>query len=247
MQESEYKKLLIDVVKSGDNSDKDNIVTLLRLVTIRFEKTGDFTRHLWNHYKEYMYLCIPPNKMLELKTYFPYLEKVCYEIYEPNDEYELWGIEIKPGALPNDEEVSQDILFENIQREIIEEIRNAKYIIWIAMAWFTDPALFAELVKKSKQGVNIQLVIDDNEKNRKSSFNLSDNFETHWVSIQSLYKNIMHDKFCIIDLQTVIHGTYNWTLAAQYNKETISIDRNRETAELFANEFIKLKQNKTIS
>lgn len=52
----------------------------------------------------------------------------------------------------------------------------------------------------------------------------------------------MHDKFCIIDLQTVIHGTFNWTRAAQYNKETISIDKNRETAEKFADEFMKLKK-----
>ena len=62
------------------------------------------------------------------------------------------------------------------------------------------------------------------------------------MSIESLYKNIMHDKFCIIDLQTVIHGTFNWTRAAQYNKETISIDKNRETAEKFADEFMKLKK-----
>ena len=53
----------------------------------------------------------------------------------------------------------------------------------------------------------------------------------------------MHDKFCIIDFQTVIHGTFNWTKAANYNKETISTDNNRTTAEAFADEFIKLKRS----
>ena len=38
----------------------------------------------------------------------------------------------------------------------------------------------------------------------------------------------------------------NWTKAAQYNKETISIDRNRETAEKFADEFMRLKRNQPI-
>ena len=61
-----------------------------------------------------------------------------------------------------------------------------------------------------------------------------------------MYKNIMHHKFCIIDLKTTIHGTYNWTKAAQYNKESISIDRNRETAEKFADEFMRLKRNQPI-
>ena len=51
----------------------------------------------------------------------------------------------------------------------------------------------------------------------------------------------MHEKFCVIDLQTVIHGTFNWTKAASYNKEHINIDCNRETAESFADEFMKLK------
>lgn len=242
MQEKDFKKLLIDTVKIGEHPDKEKIINLLRLVTIHYEQTGEFTYHLWNHYKEYIYLCIIPDRLIELKSYSDYLSGICYEIYPPNDDYELFGVEIKPGALPNDEEISQEILFEDIQHQIIDEIQAAKYTIWVAMAWFTDPDIFSELEKKKRQGLNIQIVIDDNNKNRNAAFNLDEHFEVYWVSIESLYKNIMHDKFCIIDLQTVIHGTFNWTRAAQYNKETISIDKNRETAEKFADEFMKLKK-----
>ena len=110
------------------------------------------------------------------------------------------------------------------------------------MAWFTDPVLYQELMKKKKEGLLIEIVLDDNTKNRNADFDLSEEFSTYWVSIESLYKNIMHDKFCIIDLYTVVHGTFNWTKAANYNKETISIDRNRTTAESFADEFMKLKK-----
>ena len=56
----------------------------------------------------------------------------------------------------------------------------------------------------------------------------------------------MHHKFCVIDLLTSIHGSFNWTKAANYNKETISVDRNRETAEQFTSEFLKLKTNRKI-
>ena len=52
----------------------------------------------------------------------------------------------------------------------------------------------------------------------------------------------MHHKFCIIDLKTVIHGSYNWTIKAQYNKESISIDTSRDLAEKYASEFIELKK-----
>ena len=55
---------------------------------------------------------------------------MCAEIYLVNDDYEYWGLAIKPGILPADaEEVSQEIHFEHIQAEIIEEIRDAKYVI----------------------------------------------------------------------------------------------------------------------
>lgn len=242
MNEQEFKKLLIDTVRFGDFPDKDKLISLLKIAVVKFEKTGEYTRQLWNHYRENIYLCITPEKMIELKKYEDYLRKTCGEIYPPNDEYEFWNFAIRPGILPVEEDISQEILFEGIQRQIIEEIQNAKYVIWIAMAWFTDPVLYNELLKKKKQGLTIEIVLDDNDKNRDAEFKLADNFQTHWVTIESKFKNIMHEKFCVIDLQTVIHGTFNWTKAANYNKETISIDRNRTTAEAFADEFMKLKK-----
>ncbi len=50
MQEKDFKKLLIDTVKISDHPDKEKIINLLRLVTIHYEQTGEFTYHLWNHY-----------------------------------------------------------------------------------------------------------------------------------------------------------------------------------------------------
>ncbi len=40
------------------------------------------------------------------------------------------------------------------------------------------------------------------------------------------------------------YGTFNWTKAANYNKEHISIDKNHATAAAFADEFMKLKNKK---
>jgi hypothetical protein len=40
----------------------------------------------------------------------------------------------------------------------------------------------------------------------------------------------------------VIHGSYNWTNKARWNKETISIDVSRELAEKFASTFVDLKK-----
>lgn len=244
MNEKQFKDLMIATVKVSEHEEKDTIINMLKLVTISYQKEFAFTYHLPDHRQEYIILSIIPEKMAELKIYEDYLNEVCDAIYPINDYYEYWGLIIKPGILPIDTEgVSQEIHFEHIQAEIIEEIRDAKYVIWIAMAWFTNPMIYAELLKKKRQGLDIVIIIDDNDRNRNDApFVLEDNFETYRIEIRSLYKNIMHDKFCIIDLKTVLHGTFNWTVAANYNKETIAIDRNRETAETFADEFLKLKR-----
>lgn len=243
MTEQEYKKLLIDMAAIGEYEKKDELISLLKMCKVTLEKTGMFTRGaVWNQCNEYIYISIIPDKLCQLKTHSKYVTDLCYEIYPISEEYALADVLFKPGTLLDYEDVSQEVLFENIQKQIINEIRAAKYVIWIAMAWFTDPILYAELVKKKREGLTIEIVVDDNPKNRNADFNLDDEFPTHWVTIQSLYKNIMHDKFCIIDFNTVIHGSFNWTKAANYNKETISIDRNRSTAESFAEEFMKLKK-----
>lgn len=246
MTEKEFQRLLIEMIKRGNHFQKNKILELLDRSNLSCDKTSVFTRRKWNHYQEYIYITVEPNDLMELMPYKDYIEKIIGQIYPVNDdyEYELFGVEIKPGSVKENELVSQEIHFEDIQHEIIEEIRNAKYVIWVAMAWFTNRKLFDELIMKKKQGVNVQIVLDDNEKNTNAPFRAEDEFETHRVSIQSLYPNIMHDKFCIIDLHTVIHGTFNWTNAANYNRETISIDRNSATAKTFADEFIKLKTRK---
>ena len=51
----------------------------------------------------------------------------------------------------------------------------------------------------------------------------------------------MHNKFCVIDFDVVIHGSFNWSKSAEYNKETVEVVRSRETAQKFAEEFKKLR------
>lgn len=243
MTEEEFRKLLIEVVRHSDYTQKNELIELLKDSDVCFDKTSEYTKSKWDHYKEYIYIITTPTNLPLLMKHQKYIKQVVGKIYPVREDYmyELFGVEIKPGKISSNEIVSQEIHFEDIQNQIIEEIRAAKYTIWIAMAWFTNKTMFDELLKKKQEGINIQIVIDDNEKNRNVAFRLEDYFETHKVSIQSRYPNLMHDKFCIIDLHKVIHGTFNWTNAANYNKETISIDDNAATARTFADEFMKLK------
>ncbi len=135
-----------------------------------------------------------------------------------------------------------EVYFEKIEQEIIEAIDNAEFTIWVAVAWFTNQKLFNQLVAKKNQGVNVQLIILDDKINESSGLNYEREFETYRCPKFGKYKdNILHVKFCIIDLKEVIHGSYNWTNKANYHDEYIENDKNRKKAEHYAKQFIKLK------
>lgn len=170
---------------------------------------------------------------LAVEKFNPLIQQDGYRIEEIDGKYKIIGSD-----LPEDIEV--EIHFEDIQSQIIEQIRLAKFSIWVAVAWFTDKILMRELFNKKQAGINIRVVVLNDDINKNYGFDYEKYFETKRVEPTGIYKNIMHHKFCIIDLKTVVHGSYNWTNKARWNKETISIDNSRELAEKFATEFIEL-------
>ena len=52
--------------------------------------------------------------------------------------------------------------------------------------------------------------------------------------------NRMHDKFCIIDMDYVMHGSYNWIPTANKNVETLVTALDHELVKKFAKEFMEL-------
>ncbi|MFA7223128.1 MAG: phospholipase D-like domain-containing protein [Bacilli bacterium] len=132
--------------------------------------------------------------------------------------------------------------FENIKEFITTELSSAKYIIWVAVAWLTDRDLANLLYTKAKQGLNIQIILNDDKINTTLKEKLKEHFEVYFAPSNNKFNKLMHNKFCVIDLEKVIHGSYNWTNKAQYNNETISIIDNRLEAKKFAEQFLKIKQ-----
>jgi len=131
--------------------------------------------------------------------------------------------------------------FENIKDLIYKEIEKAKFIVWVAVAWFTDRDLANLLYTKAKQGVNIQLILNDDKINSTLKDKLTEHFEVFFAPSNDKFDKLMHNKFCIIDLEKIIHGSYNWTNKAQYNNETISIIDSRLEAKKFAEQFLRIK------
>ena len=137
-----------------------------------------------------------------------------------------------------------EALFENIAERIVSEIRQAKDSIYIAVAWFTNRIIFEALVQKAREGCQVRLMFSNDVINENSSIN----FNQLSVNSSIVYKvgdgerELMHNKFCVIDRCTILSGSYNWTNKAESNFENIVITYDGTSlAEQFIAEFKKIK------
>jgi len=139
-------------------------------------------------------------------------------------------------------EIKVKVSFEEIREQIIEQIKLARFTIWIAVEWFTDRFLFELLKAKKAQGLNIQIIVIDDHINKNSGLKYELEFEAYRLKTIGKYQEIIQRKFCVIDLKTVIYGSYNWTNKARWGGETITVHKDKELAEKFASIFVDYKK-----
>lgn len=130
-------------------------------------------------------------------------------------------------------EVKFNEYFDDIEYHIKQQLIEARESIDICVAWITIKNfeyIFQELKNK---GIKIRLICNDDNKN---SF--------HTNSVENIYKvksssgGLMHNKFCIIDNETLITGSYNWSQNAHKHYENIRISKNEFPSILrYKNEF----------
>ncbi|MDE2420849.1 MAG: DUF1669 domain-containing protein [Gammaproteobacteria bacterium] len=118
--------------------------------------------------------------------------------------------------------------FANIHKVIIKQLETADSRIVAAVAWFTDSDIFDVLCKKAQQGVQVSIVLIEDEINQgvgRLNFNRLKNLggSVTFVPASGYDTPTMHHKFCVIDNKTVITGSYNWSKKARSNDENITI------------------------
>jgi phosphatidylserine/phosphatidylglycerophosphate/cardiolipin synthase-like enzyme len=140
-------------------------------------------------------------------------------------------------------------IFSDIEPQIIKKIEGAKLSIWIAMGYFTSKNIFEALKKKELESLDLRFVLSTESSN---SFLKFDDFfrDICWIEANvygsyydgSQKKSIMHNKYCIIDMETIITGSYNWTENAKKNEENIiTIDYSNNIIDYVKN-FLKLRK-----
>jgi len=134
--------------------------------------------------------------------------------------------------------------FGDIRKILCDRLRQAKYDVYIAVAWITDKVYEEILLSLLKKGVSVNIISIDDDINKNGNFD--------WKQLVKNGANVFwdhhHHKFCVIDRRTVITGSFNWTYTAtnRMNRENIIvIEDEQELIEQFSTEFMVLKSEAT--
>ena len=152
------------------------------------------------------------------------------------------------------EYASKDINFKLVDKEIedriIKELSTAKKEVNIAVAWITSQNLINKLqeLKNNNIEINIMITKDIGKENKDYFIKTTDKLkalanEFNVIEVKgknNSYKQYMHNKYCIIDNEKVLDGSYNWSKNAKYNEEHIIVVESEIIAKLYKENYDRL-------
>jgi len=157
-----------------------------------------------------------------------------YLIEEIDGSYVVQG-----GVIVKIQPVINEAHFQGIQSRILSALDNAKISIWVVSAWLTNKRLHAKLLEKQAEGLDVRVAIFDDAISAKYGVDITE-FKNHYF-LKGTKGGTMHHKFCVIDNQIVITGSYNWSNNAEFNNdENITVEYNLEQATKYALEFKRI-------
>lgn len=151
------------------------------------------------------------------------------------------------GLIANKEQITvkpisqNNVRFKQIENLIIGELELAKVSISLAVAWITNDRIVKKLKEKLEQGLDVCVIVNRDAINEKNHLDFGD---IPVYSKRGDRGGIMHNKFCVIDNQIVLSGSYNWTNNAEFrNDENINKLEDRSLVSDYTIEFKKIKSN----
>ena len=123
---------------------------------------------------------------------------------------------------------------------ITDEVGTASDTVDLAIYTFTSEPIRDALIDAAARGVRVRAVIDVWEANDVIVASLED------TPVQVRRKagfagGIMHNKFAVIDGQSVLTGSFNWTYSAdEQNDENLLLIADKALAAQFGDEFDRL-------
>ena len=142
------------------------------------------------------------------------------------------------GVIAERKPVRNDAYFNGIADKIINDLDKARVSIHVCIAWFTNQNIADKLVEKYKQGVDVKVIFFDDHTNSKFGVDIDC---IPFKAVRGTRGGLMHNKYCVIDNQIVITGSYNWSENAEKkNDENAAVMYDYDTASDYSVEFRKM-------
>lgn len=138
------------------------------------------------------------------------------------------------------EHADQEAVFaphEDVASRIIHALSNTRTSADLAVFTITDDRVTRAILDAHRRGVAIRIV-SDNDKSADLGSDIDD-LAKHGVAVRIDRTPVhMHHKFAILDGQTLLNGSYNWTRSAsRENHENLVISRDPALIAAFEREF----------
>jgi len=126
---------------------------------------------------------------------------------------------------------------------IVNEVSQAKSEIYVQAYSFTSALIAKALVDAHNRGIKVEVILDKSQKGERyteATFLTNAGIPTYIDSIHA----IAHNKVMIIDKDTVITGSFNFTKAAEEkNAENLLIIKSKELASQYLMNWTKHKNH----
>lgn len=142
-----------------------------------------------------------------------------------------------------------DVIFDDFYSYIVNALLGAKYEVKIAVAWINFQIYKGIFEKILSRNIKLEIIINDDIINAKNDF-IINHLRTLGAIIIKIKmptsKQYMHEKFCVIDSEKVLCGSYNWSKNANKNFENLIITGKKVVVEKFLYEFHTIRNLKML-
>lgn len=126
---------------------------------------------------------------------------------------------------------------------VINQIDTAQSEVLVQAYSFTSASIAKALLQAQKRGVRVKIVLDKSQKTAR--YSAATFFKNSQIPVFIDYKHpIAHNKIMIVDRQTVITGSFNFSKAAEEeNAENLLIIGSKELAGLYVKNWFEHKNH----
>ncbi|MDB5260849.1 MAG: hypothetical protein JWQ14_130 [Adhaeribacter sp.] len=123
---------------------------------------------------------------------------------------------------------------------IIAAIKSARQSVHICVFTISDDRITRTILQAHRSGIKVR-VLTDNEKLYDKGSDIRELAQAGVAVRVDNTTNHMHHKFAVVDNQTILTGSYNWTRsAALYNHENLLVTSEKNIVSDFSREFDRL-------